>query len=109
VSTDIRARVITALAGTIPISLEILPGTTIPAQYATFSVMSTPLSYADDAMDATAHYVYLDLWSTTDYVAMRTAVHAAMIAAGFRWYEERGYYDAGTYQLAMTWTYTEVA
>jgi hypothetical protein len=104
---SINSRVITALNGVIV--ADIKPPASPGAQYATFTTMSTPISAADDAVDGIAHYVYLNLYSSINYFTMLTAIHSAMTAAGFIWYEEREIYEADTqtYNVAMTWVYTE--
>ncbi len=106
---SINSRVITALTGTIPVDFGMWTGGVPPAQYATFTVMSTPESSADDDTDCIGHYIYLTLWSSSNYVATLADIHAAMESAGFLWQEERAMYEADTktYYVAMTWLYQE--
>jgi hypothetical protein len=105
---SINSRVIAALSGTIQTDIK-KPDGNLPAQYCTFSTMSTPDSSAEDKTDTVAHYIYLDLWSTPNYFTMLASIHAAMEAAGFLWQEERAIYEAdtNTSHVAMTWLYLE--
>jgi hypothetical protein len=106
---SINSLIVTALSGVVPVAFGSWKGATIPDQYCTFNTMSMPESSADDAMDYIRHYIYLDLWSSSSYIAMLASIHTAMDAAGFLWQEERAIDepDTQTNHVAMTWTYLE--
>jgi hypothetical protein len=97
-----------ALTGTVPTAFGAYLGTP-PDQFCVFTIMSTPEAAADDVENERMHYVYLELYSTSNPIAKKTAIHTAMKAAGFMFNEERGYYDQATKtsQFSMTWTYLE--
>jgi hypothetical protein len=100
---DIITRVTNALSGTLPSSFGSWDTTPYPAQYGVFTTMSAPNTSSEDKVDEILHYVYLEMFSTINFIAKQSAVHTAMEAAGFKLFEERG--RAG--QLSMTWTYQE--
>lgn len=85
---------------------------TIPDQYCVYTTSTSEAAHEDDAPSILRTYVYLNLWSRYDPTDMRTAIRAAMYAAGFGMVEETdqsGYdEDALMYCTSWTWCFMEV-
>ena len=84
---------------------------TPPAQYLTYTTMTTEAEHLDDVPVSYRHYVYLTLWSTGDVTGAIPVVRAAMREAGFGMDEERTDYeeDTKTFLVIWTWVGTEEA
>ena len=54
-----------------------------PATYITFTAMSRPALFQDDARTGWRHYVYMSLWSTAPYQSIREKLFELMEEAGF--------------------------
>ncbi len=82
-----------------------------PAQYLTYTTMTTEAGHLDDVPTTYRHYVYLTLWSTGDVTGAIPVVRNAMRAAGFGMDEERTDYeeDTKTFLVIWTWVGTEEA
>lgn len=113
---SVRSDVVTALSGTsIPVYWQKWQGDSEPpAQYFVFTTMTAPDEWHDDAQQTRKIYVYLNLYSETDYIALVPTIRTAMEAAGFAPVDERdvsdmeyqkGAHDA--YHLSMTWSVRE--
>ncbi len=114
---DIRAKIMAALQ---PLGIQAYwikwsGDTNPPATYITFQTVNRPRDYADDRYTARSHYVYLDLFSSTDPYPHVQPIREAMETAGFYEVECR---DVGQttmsvtelvdYHIAWTWAYREV-
>jgi hypothetical protein len=77
----------------VPVSFQRYLGT--ETTYITFfEYLQQGESYADNAEKNTGHYVQVDVWSKTDYIALRDSALAALKAARFsRVYETEFYED----------------
>ena len=78
---------------------------TPPAQYLTYTTMTTEAGHLDDAPVSYRHYVYLTLWSTGDVTGAIPIVRSAMRAAGFGMDEERTDYEEDTKTFLVIWTW----
>lgn len=85
--------------------LDTLKNIGAPVSFQTYSGMATPYitffeylqlaeNYADNVERTAGHYIQVDIWSKTDYIALRDSTLAALKAAGFsRVYETEFYED----------------
>jgi hypothetical protein len=85
-----------------------------PAQYFVFTTVAAPDEWHDDTQKSRKYYIYLNLFSETDYISLIPTIRAGMEAAGFAPVDERDVsdneYTSGahdSYQLAMTWSKRE--
>lgn len=112
-----RSKVVTALKGTAPVYWQKWVGDSSPPdRYFAFTTMTVPDESYDDALITYRTYVYLNLYSDTDYISIVSTIRSAMTSAGFIPVDERDVADNETqsddhtgYQLSMTWMILEAA
>jgi len=113
---SVRSSVVTALAATsVPVYWQKWAGDDVPpAQYFVFTTMVIPDEWSDDTQKTRKYYVYLELYSETDYLALVPTIRTAMEAAGFAPVDERDVSDNeyqngahDNYHLSMTWSILE--
>lgn len=112
---SVRSSVVTALKTTAPVYWQKWQGDTEPpARYFVFTTMTIPDEWHDDTQKTRKTYVYLNLYSETDYIALVPGIRAAMEAAGFAPVDEQDVSDAeyqkgahDSYHLSMTWSIRE--
>jgi hypothetical protein len=113
---SVRSSVVTALTPTAPVYWQKWSGDTEPpALYFVFTTMTVPDEWNDDAQKTRKTYVYLNLYSETDYMSLVPAIRTAMEAAGFAPVDEQDVQDTDyrsgahdSYHLSMTWSIREV-
>lgn len=112
---SVRSKVVTALKKIAPVYWQKWAGdSTPPERYFVFTTMTVPDESYDDALKTYRTYVYLNLYSETDYIGIIQTIRTAMMSAGFIPVDERDiqddktqYGDHTNYQLSMTWMILE--
>lgn len=113
---SVRSKVVTALAGTnVPVYWQKWAGDTDPpARYFVFTTMTLPDEWHDDAQKTRKTYVYLNLYSETDYGSLVDTIRSGMEGQGFAPVDERDVSDSvnisgahDVYTLSMTWSIWE--
>jgi hypothetical protein len=107
--------VVAALTPTAPVYWQKWSGDDAPpAKYFVFTTMTVPDEWHDDAQKTRKTYVYLNLYSETDYLSLVPAIRTAMETAGFVPVDERDVGDGegqstvhDNYHLSMTWSIRE--
>jgi hypothetical protein len=113
---SVRSSVVTALSGTgVPVYFQKWVGDSDPpARYFVYTSMTLPHQWQDDTLMSRKHYIYLNLYSETDYLDLVPTIRSGMSAAGFAPVDERDVSDNeytqgshNNYLLSMTWSYVE--
>lgn len=112
---SVRSSVVAALTPTAPVYWQKWSGDDAPpAKYFVFTTMTVPDEWHDDAQKTRKTYVYLNLYSETDYLSLVPAIRTAMETAGFVPVDERDVPDGegqstvhDNYHLSMTWSIRE--
>lgn len=113
---SVRSSVVTALSGTgIPVYFQKWVGDSEPpARYFVFTTMAVPDEWYDDTQKTRKYYIYLNLYSETDYLSLVPTIRSGMTGAGFAPVDERDVSDSenqsgihDSYMLSTTWSYVE--
>lgn len=112
---SVRSSVVSALKTTAPVYWQKWGGDGVPpSTYFVFTTMTIPDEWFDDAQKTRKTYVYLNLYSETDYINLVPTIRTKMQGAGFAPVDERDVSDNSTqygdhtnYQLSMTWSIRE--
>lgn len=113
---SIRSEVVAALAATsVPVYFQKWKGDSEPpAQYFVFTTMVAPDEWHDDAQKTRKYYIYLELYSETDYMSLVPTIRTGMAAAGFAPVDERDVPDDSymngahdSFHLSTTWSKRE--
>lgn len=104
---DIQTTVKTALANIgVPVFLGQWHGSTAaPAQYITYTTRHSKAVYASDSATEDEYTVYVEIWSDTSYLTLKSTVTSAMETAGFSFVDETDVLDPDKGHLSQEWYY----
>lgn len=82
---SVRSDVVSALSSaSVPVYFQKWIGDDQPpARYFVFTTMTVPDRYHDDTQKWRKHYVYLNLYSDTDYSSLVSTIRSGMAGKGF--------------------------
>ena len=89
----------------VPVFLGVYVGNeALPEQYVLFTTRNEAIAYADDKPSGYAYTVYIEIWSTVSFTALRKKIITAMQKAGFDLIREADVSDSSAAHVSQEWS-----